>query len=139
MTEYGRESKAIKRNLINELFNRLAINFLTEKIPCEHKFHIVAPMYRPPSSDCDYAARLAHVMECIAKKHSKDAIWIGNKTNLPVIDWSSNSNRKNINETMIQAWENCGMDQIVDFPTPRQFLYQPTITDADMLTIARYK
>ena len=44
------------------------------------------------------------------------------KANLPDINWSSNAvsgnnYKKEINDSFFQAVENCGLDQIVDFPT----------------------
>ena len=73
-------------------------------------------------NDCEYSVHLASAVEKLAKDHPKDVIWIGGDANLPDIDWSTNTicgnnYKKEINENLLQSTENCGLEQIVDFPT----------------------
>ena len=56
------------------------------------------------------------------KRHPNEVIWIGGDANLPDINWSSNAvsennYKKEISGSFLQAVANCGLDQIVDFPT----------------------
>ena len=56
------------------------------------------------------------------KRYPKEVIWIGGDANLPDISWSlntvsGNNYKKEINVTFLQAVENSGLDQVVDFQT----------------------
>ena len=56
------------------------------------------------------------------KRHPNELIWIGADANLPDINCSSNAvsgnnYKKEISDSFLQAVENCGLDQIVDFST----------------------
>ena len=57
----------------------------SEKITCQHNSVIAASIYRPTNNDTEYAAHLATAMENLAKKDTKDVIWISGDSNLPVI------------------------------------------------------
>ena len=75
-------------------------------------------LYRPTYNDSDYASELA--IENLLKEHPKAVVWIGGDINLPDIDWSSNSisgnsYRKNINEKLIHAIENSGLNKLLIF------------------------
>ncbi|MEW8547322.1 MAG: reverse transcriptase domain-containing protein, partial [Candidatus Thiodiazotropha sp.] len=120
---YGGVLVAVKRDLIYELVIKDdTCEFLAVKVSCKHNSVIVAALYRPTNNDSEYAIRLASAIESLVRKHPKDVIWIGGDANLPDIEWTTNSiygnsYRKDINETVLQAMENCGLDQVVDFPT----------------------
>ena len=65
---------------------------------------------------------MASAIESIVKDYPKDVVWIGGDINLTDIKWSSNSIsgnsfRKDINETILEALANSGLEQVVDFPT----------------------
>ena len=56
------------------------------------------------------------------KDHPKYVVWIGGDINLPDIDRSSNSisgnrYRKVINENLLEALANSGIERVADFPT----------------------
>ena len=96
------------------------------KITCKNNSVIVSSLYRPTNNDCDYSVHLASAVENLVKNHPKGVIWIIGDANLPDIDLSSNticgSNymymyKKERNENFLQSTENCGLDQLVDFPT----------------------
>ena len=114
---------AVGRNLIYELVpTDDTCQLIAVKITCQHNSVIAAPIYRPTNNDTEYAAHLATAKENLEKKHTKDVIWIGGDSNLPDIDWSTNSitgcnYKRDINEAVLQAADNCNLDQVVDFPT----------------------
>ena len=122
---YGGVLIAIKRNLVYEVIpTDNTCELVAVKITYKHNSVIVASMYRPTNNDTEYAAHLTSAIENLVKNRPKDVIWIGGGTNLPDIDWYSNiisdiicSYEREVNETILQAVDNCGLDQVVDFPT----------------------
>ena len=79
-------------------------------------------MNRPTNNATEYAVQLATSMENLVKKQTKDVILIVGDSNLPDIDWSTNTvsgcnYKREIKEVLLQAADNCGLDQVVDFPT----------------------
>lgn len=100
-------------------------------------------MYRPTNNDTEYAAHLALALENLVKKYPKDVVWIGGDTNLPDIDWSTDtisgcSYKREVNETVLQAANNCGLDQMVDFPTRESNLLDVFFTNRPSLIQACY-
>ena len=92
------------------------------KVTCKHNSVTVASLYRPTNNDSDYTVQLINAKESLVKRHPNEVIWIGGDANLPDINWSSNvvsgnNYRKEISDSFLQAVENCGFDQIVDFST----------------------
>ena len=130
---------AVRRNLIYELVpTDDTCELIAVKITCQHNSVIAASIYRPTNNDTEYAAHLATAMENLAKKHTKDVIWIGGDSNLPDIDWSTNSitscnYKREINEVVLQAADNCGLDQVVDFPTRETNLLDVFLTNRPSL------
>ena len=58
----------------------------------------------------------------LSYKYKNSPIWFGGDMNLPDIDWTTNTiiNHqyvKEINESFLEAFETCNMEQIIDFPT----------------------
>ena len=75
---YGGVLIAVRRNLIYELVpTDGTCELIAVKITCQHNSVVAASIYRPTNNDTEYAAHLATAMENLAKKHSKDVIWIG--------------------------------------------------------------
>ena len=115
---------AVRRNLIDELVpTDDTCELKAVKITCQHNPVTAASIYRPTNNDTEYAAHLATAMENLAKKHTKGVIWIGGDSNLPDINWSTNSTtgcnyKREINAVVLQAADNCGLDQVLDFPFP---------------------
>ena len=113
---YGGVLIAIKRNLVYEVVpTDNTCELVAVKIACQHYSVIVATMYRPTYNDTEYAAHLTSTIKKLVKNHPNDVIWIGGDTNLPDIDWSSNtisgcSCKREINETLLQTVDNYGLD-----------------------------
>ena len=116
---------AVKRHLVFEqVLTSNSCEFVAVKITCKNNSVMVTSLYRPTNNDCGYSVHLASAVENLAKDHPKDVIWIRGDANPPDIDWSTNticgSNymyKKEINENFPQSTENCGLDQLADFPT----------------------
>ena len=92
------------------------------KVTCKHTSVIVASLYRTTNNDLDHTVNLTTAIESLVKRYPKEVIWIGGDANLPDINWSlntvsGNNNKKEINVTFLQAVENSGLDQVVDFQT----------------------
>ena len=130
---------AVRRNLIYKLVPTYdTCELIAVKITSQHNSVIAASIYRPTNNDTEYAAHLATAMENLAKKHTKDVIWIGGDSNLPDIDWSTNSitscnYKREINEFVLQAADKCGLDQVVDFPTRETNLLDVFLTNRPSL------
>ena len=72
------------------------------------------------------------------KRYSNEVIWIGGDANLPDINWSlntvsGNNYKKEIIVTFLQAVENCGLDQVVDFQTRDDNLLDISLTNRPSL------
>ena len=92
------------------------------KVTCKHTSVIVASLYRTTNNDLDHTVNLTTAIETLVKSYPKEVIWIGGDANLPDINWSlntvsGNNYKKEINVTFLQAVENSGLDQVVDFQT----------------------
>ena len=92
------------------------------KVTCKHNSVIVASLYRTTNNDLDHTINLTTAIESLVKRYPKEVIWIGGDANLPDINWSlntvsGNNYKKEINVTFLQAVENSGLDQVVDFQT----------------------
>ena len=120
---YGGVLIAIKRNIIYELVPTYdTCELIAVKDTCKHNSVSAVSMYRPTNNDIEYATQLATAMEKLLKKHTKDVIWIGGNSNVPDMDWSTNTisgsnHKREINELFLQAADKCSLDQVVDFPT----------------------
>ena len=83
---------------------------------------IVGALYRPPSSSVDYIDCMCNEIEQISTKYKKATMWLGGDLNLPDINWSTqsiegNSNSTAINRRFLNCIHQCGLEQMVDFPT----------------------
>ena len=118
---YGGVLIGVKRQLVYEHVPISdSCELVAMKVNCKHNAFIVASLYRPTNNDSDYTVQLINAIESLVRRHPNEVIWIGVDVNLPDINWSSNavsgSNfKKEINESFLQAVENWGLDQIVDF------------------------
>ena len=112
------------------------------KVPCKHNSLILASLYRPTKNDSDYASRLASAMESLVKMHPKGIVLTGGDAKLPDIDWSTNnirgnSYRKDI--TLLQAMNNCGFDQVVDFHIREDNLLDVFLTNRYLVLVTLRK
>ena len=92
------------------------------KVTCKHNSVIVASFYRTTNNDLDHNVNLTTAMESLVKRYPNEVIWTGGDANLLDINWplntvSGNNYKKEINVTFLQAVENSGLDQVVDYQT----------------------
>ena len=83
---------------------------------------IIMSVYRPPSSNLEYANQLGSIIEDIAHKNNTATLWIGSDLNLPDINWencfvSGHTYTKSISENLLGSFINSGLDQAVKFST----------------------
>ena len=98
---------------------------------------IVGALYRPPSSSIEYMDNMC------TTRHKKAIFWVGGDLNLPDINWTTqvidgNSNAVAINHRLLDCTQNCGLEQMINFPIlsfiitrqgyTRHILHKPTIT-----------
>ena len=113
----------VKRQLLYEhVPTSDSCELVAVKVTCKHNLVIVASLYRPKHNYADYTVQLINAIDSLVKRHPTEVIWIGGDANLSDINWSSNAvsgnnYEKEISDSFLQAVENCGLDQIVDFPT----------------------
>ena len=98
----------------------------------------------PTDNDNDYAIKLASAIESIVKYHPKDVVWIGGDINLPDINWSSNSisrnsYRKDINETILEAFALSGLEQATNRPSlVKSCKLIPGVSDHEIVHVSSY-
>ena len=106
--------------------HQLALNTNCEIIACQLEVPnnplIIFAAYRPPKTDFDYLNELCLLLENIYYSHPNATIWFGGDMNLPDIDWDLNTVVHHqypscINERFIDFLANCGLSQVVTFPT----------------------
>jgi hypothetical protein len=83
---------------------------------------IVGALYRPPSSSIEYMDNMCTTLETLTTRHKKAIFWVGGDLYLPDINWSiqamdGNSNAVAINHRLLDCTQNCGLEQMVNFPT----------------------
>ncbi|XP_063951801.1 uncharacterized protein LOC135153256 [Lytechinus pictus] len=123
---YGGVCIAIKNNLV---FERLTYRLDREIEAVFIKLHIdrhqslvICAMYRPPSSSIAYMNDLCEVIEDINAENRNTVLWLGGDLNLPDINWTTlaidrNQYQNAVNMRFLDMLHNCGLEQIVDFPT----------------------
>ena len=79
-------------------------------------------MYRPTDRNFQYLEELCLCAEKISRKFKNAVLWIGGDLNLPDINWKTmtiegHAYPKCINERFLECLENCGLQQMVTFPT----------------------
>ena len=83
---------------------------------------IIGSMYRPTNNDTQYLEALCSCTEKLVRKFKNAVVWIGGDLNLPDINWDSmtiegHQYPKCLNERFLEFLQNCGLQQIVTFPT----------------------
>ncbi|KAK3107772.1 hypothetical protein FSP39_021936 [Pinctada imbricata] len=99
---------------------------------------IIVGLYRPPSSNQVYADQVCSEIRSIADTHRNTPMCITGDFNLPDIDWSKlstygNSNPLSVNQAFISTFTDCGLQQMVDFPTRRGAILDLFITNRPSL------
>lgn len=103
---------------------------------------IVGALYRPPSSSIEYMDNMCTTLETLTTRHKKAVFWVGGDLNLPDINWTTctqtidgNSNAVAINHRLLDCTQNCGLEQMVNFPTRQRatldlfFTNRPSLVD----------
>ena len=116
---------AKKELITEEVLRSNTCEVLAIKVQSHNHPLILAACYRPPGSNLDETSKICNEIRKLNDKYKNCPIWVGGDTNLPDIDWSSNSivshqYSKQINECFIDTFDYCCLDQIVDFPTRKQ-------------------
>ena len=79
-------------------------------------------MYRPTDNNNDYTQDLCNALSDLSARFKDLIIWLGGDTNLPDIDWKTDTITGHIypvsiNQTYIDTFNHIGCEQIVNFPT----------------------
>jgi hypothetical protein len=101
---------------------------------------IVGALYRPPISSIEYMDKLCTTLETLTTRHNKAIFWVGRDLNLPDMNWitqaiAGNSNAVAINHRLLDCTQNCGLEQMVNFPTRQRatldlfFTNRPSLVD----------
>ena len=136
---YGGVMIGVKRQLVYEHVPTSENSELVAvKVTCKHTSVIVASLYRTTNNDLNHTVNLTNAIESLVKRYPKEVIWIGGDANLPDINWSlntvsGNNYKKEINVTFLQAVENSGLDQVVDFQTSDDNLLDIFLTNRPSL------
>ena len=106
---YGGVLIAITKNFIFEAIT------VKQKVQCQFlkiqlsnsKSLLIGCIYRPPSSNIDYARELQEAIRSVMKNNRSSVLWLSGDLNLPDIDWEANNitvsqNSKEINETYME-------------------------------------
>ena len=113
----------VKKELIteqvkkSELCELVSVKIQTHKHPV-----IIAACYRPPDSNLLIATNICNEIKALRNTFKNSPIWFGGDINLPDIDWNNNAivshhYKKNINEIFLETFDDCGLEQLVKFPT----------------------
>ena len=83
---------------------------------------VVLGVYRPTDNNSDYTNCMCDAISSIARKFPKSPLWIAGDTNLPDVNWQTNTISKHrytkqINELFIDTFAMLGLSQMVTFPT----------------------
>ncbi|KAI0221088.1 hypothetical protein LSAT2_027493 [Lamellibrachia satsuma] len=121
---YGGVMIAIKTGLVAER--------ITIMSPCEmvgvkiqtaqpHPL-VVLGVYRPTDNNSDYTNCMCDAISSIARNFPNSPLWIARDTNLPDVNWQTNTISKHqytkqINELFIDTFTMLGLSQMVTFPT----------------------
>ena len=98
--------------------------FVAASLSCKDlkKPIILGCMYRPTDNNNDYTQDLCNALSDLSARFKDHIIWLGGDTNLPVIDWKTDTITGHnypvsINQTYIDTFNHIGCEQIVNFPT----------------------
>ena len=107
--------------------SKITMNFTSETIAAliERKGKpplVVCSVYRPPNRNAEYCNQLCADIRKLVTAYKSSTIWIAGDTNVPDIDWTSDTvkgNRypKDINQTFIDTKTDLGLSQAVNFAT----------------------
>lgn len=116
----------VKRELIAEQVKKsetcelVSIKIQTHKHPV-----IITSCYRPTDSNLLVATNICNEIKDLNNTFKNSPHWFGGDTNLPDIDWNnntivSNNYKKNISEGFLETFDDCGLEQLVKFPTRQE-------------------
>ena len=85
---------------------------------------IIVGLYRPPNSNQVQADQVCGEIRDLAHANRNMPLWITGDFNQPDVNWSTlstngNSNPAAVNNAFISTFTDCGLQQMVDFPTRR--------------------
>ena len=83
---------------------------------------ILGCMYRPTDNKADYTQDLCNAVSDLSSRFKDHIIWLGGDTNLPDIDWNTDTITGHnylvsINKAYIDTFNHIGCEQMVNFPT----------------------
>ena len=115
---------AIKKDFI---YDHVEVNVDAECIFAKftmpkNKTLIVGGLYRPTNNDVQYLDALCSCLEELAHKFKNAVFWFGGDMNLPDINWETltidgRQHPLRLNERFLECLQNCGLQQMVTFPT----------------------
>ena len=111
-----------KTFVVEEVRNTKTCQLVAIKIETHNQPLILATAYRPPKSDLKETLNICKELTTLKNKYKSNPFWFGGDMNLPDIDWSTNSivkfqYLKQINESFLETFNECNLEQIVEFPT----------------------
>ncbi|XP_072181424.1 uncharacterized protein [Diadema setosum] len=112
-----------KRYTCEHIPSRSECEALFTELPLRgNKTLIVGALYRPPSSSLQYTDDLCNEIENLCNKHKNAVFWLGGDLNLPDIKWDTQAVEGNqyihaISNRFLEMIGNCGLQQMVTFPT----------------------
>ena len=144
-SDYWVVTVAVKADIVSD---HLDVEINTESVYTsitleKGKQLIVGALYRPPSSSIEYMDNMCTTLETLTTRHKKVIFWVWGDLNLPDINWTTqaidgNSNAVAINHRLLDCTQNCGLEQMINFPSlsfiitrqgyTRHILHKPTIT-----------
>ena len=113
----------VKKELITEEVKKSdSCELISIKIQTHKQPIIITSCYRPPMSPLTETSNICNEIKTLTASFKNNPHWFGGDTNLPDIDWENNSivghqYAKIINESFLDTFDDCGLEQIVRFPT----------------------
>ena len=121
---YGGIMIVIKTGLVAEHISIMALcEIVGVKIQtAQPHLLVVLGVYRPTDNTSDYTNCMCNAISSIARKFPNSPLYIAGDTNLPDVEWQTNTiwkhqYTKRINELFIDTFAMMGLSQIVTFPT----------------------
>ena len=140
---YGGVFIACQNSLVSEEIN---LNTNAEVVACRvHQSGsrplVICSLYRPPRDDLVYMKALCDTLTDIVTNHPNSPIWIAGDINLPNVNWERNIINGNtytaaLCNLFLTFIVDCGLTQMVDFPTRRQNILDIFVTNRPSLVTA---
>ncbi|XP_072018346.1 uncharacterized protein [Amphiura filiformis] len=112
------------------------------KCPWQKSDSYCGSRYRPPNNDAQYLDSLCSGIEAVSRQFKNAAVWIGGDLNLPDINWATltiegNQYPYSINARFLELLQNCGLQQMVMFPTRGESILDLFLTNRPSLVNKR--